>query len=99
MKTIKKETITPVFLDGYVPPIEEMKEKHVYISLQYNSAQHKCLCGCGEIVNMPLGHKNNGWNLVYNNLKTVISFAPSIGNFQIPCKSHYIITNNVANFV
>jgi len=28
-----------------------------------------------------------------------VSFTPSVGNYQIPCKSHYIITKSVANFV
>lgn len=46
---------------------------------------------------MPFDKKERGWNLIEKNGK--ISFTPSVGNQQFPCGSHYIITNNIANFV
>lgn len=96
MKTIKKVTIEPVFVEGYMTPFKDMEEGKVYISEEYGTSIHRCLCGCGEKTVLPLG--NGGWMLTkHDNGK--ISFSPSIGNFQFPCKSNYIITNNVANFV
>ena len=49
-----------------------------------------CACGCGEKTVTPLGE--NGWNLTFD--ENGLSLKPSIGNFNIPCKSHYFITNN-----
>jgi len=103
MKTLRKVTITPVFLEGetHIPPFDEMKEGHIYISEFFNTSTHRCLCGCGEKTVLPLNRKpgeNWGWDLIKENNGT-ISFKPSVGNFNYPCKSHYIITKNVANFV
>lgn len=32
MKTIRQVEVTPVFLDGFAPEWDEMKEAHIYIS-------------------------------------------------------------------
>lgn len=93
MKTISKIPYEPVFVE-YIPDILEYGK--VYISEEYGCAIHKCLCGCGRKTVMPLG--NGGWNLIKENNETV-SFTPSVGNFNFDCKSHYIMTKNVANFV
>lgn len=93
MKTIKVVEIKPIFLEGYMPEI--MEENTLYISMQYGTAINLCLCGCGEKTVTPLG--KDDWQLIEKNGK--VSLTPSIGNFQFPCKSHYIITNNKANFV
>jgi hypothetical protein len=93
MKTIRQVEIKPIFVE-FIP--DELKESEVYISREYSVSVHSCLCGCGEKVVLPL--TNEGWKLIWNdNYK--VSFTPSIGNYQLPCKSHYIITKNVANFV
>jgi hypothetical protein len=97
MKTIKQVEIEPFFIDGYMPVFETMEENKIYISEQFSTSIHKCLCGCGEKTVLPLDPVH-GWNLIkHENGK--VSFTPSVGNFHIPCKSHYIITNNKANFV
>ena len=85
--------ITPVFVH-YMPDIELMQERMVYISREYKTCIHLCLCGCKEQTVTPLG--NNWWTLTENDGK--ISLCPSIGNFQFSCKSHYYITNNVGRF-
>jgi len=92
MKTIRKVEIIPVFVDT-IPM--EMEDQKVYISKKYGCSVHRCLCGCGEKTVLPLGVDQ--WTLIENGNK--VSFTPSVGNFQFDCKSHYIITNNVANFV
>ena len=94
MKTIKKIEIKPVFVE-YIPDFAEMRDHKIYISERFNTSIHKCLCGCGHKVVLPFGDK--WWNMERKNGKITIS--PSIGNYNFPCQSHYIITNNIANFI
>ena len=98
MKTLKKIEITPVWVE-FIPELKDMEENKLYISLEYNTACHKCLCGCGNLVVTPFNHVyyNQGWNYSESNGK--VSLSPSIGNYNFPCKYHYILTNNVANVV
>ena len=92
MKTIKQVPITPKLVH-YIP--NPMEQGILYISKEYGVANHLCLCGCGEQTVTPIG--GEGWKLIENGDK--VSLTPSISNYQMPCKSHYIITNNIANFV
>ena len=94
MRTLKKVSIEPVFVE-FIPDYNDLEQGKLYISETYKCAVHLCLCGCGELTVTPL--TNTGWTLIKNNGK--ISLTPSIGNYQFACNSHYIITNNVANFV
>lgn len=93
MKTIKKATIEPVFVDLISDTLEENK---IYISEKYKLAIHLCLCGCKEKTVTPLGGGKN-WDIVKENNGT-ISLIGSVGNYNFDCKSHYIITKNIANF-
>ena len=95
MKTIKIVYIIPIFVEEMPDKFEENK---LYISETYgNVAIHLCLCGCKNQTVTPLGGGKN-WELVKEKDGTV-SLIGSIGNFRFPCKSHYIITKNKANFV
>ena len=69
---------------------EELKERTLYISKKYGTAVHKCCCGCGHEVVTPLSPV--GWRITFDG-KTV-SLYPSIGNWSLPCKSHYFITGS-----
>lgn len=93
MKTLKKVEIQAVFVE-FIP--EQLEENKVYISEKYGVSVHNCLCGCGLKTVMPLGAGQ--WNFTLDDAGRV-SFTPSISNSQYECKSHYIITKNVANFV
>jgi hypothetical protein len=93
MITIKKVKIYPVFIE-FIPDI--LEENKLYISEKYKSAIHNCLCGCGEKTITPLGGGTN-WDLIKENNGTV-SLIGSVGNYNFDCKSHYIITKNIANF-
>jgi hypothetical protein len=62
----------------------------LYISIEYCSAIHKCVCGCGNEVVTPISP--TGWQLTFDG-KTV-SLYPSIGNWSFDCKSHYWIRRN-----
>ena len=95
MKTLRIVEIEPIFLDGFIPPDEELQDNKVYISREYKCAIHKCLCGCGNKSVTPL--YGEGWNLIEN--EKGITLKPSILNSNCPNRSHYILTNNKANFV
>jgi hypothetical protein len=96
MKTLKKVPITPVFVELMPDVLEEGK---VYISKKYSVAIHLCLCGCGEKTVMPFGDDDPGWWKLVEEGDGKISFVGSVGNYQMPCKSHYVIQRNVANFI
>lgn len=91
MKTIKRITIEPIFVET-MPDFYEYGK--IYISEKYKVAKHICLCGCESMVVMPLTG-GQWWSLVKENNGTV-SFIGSV--LQHPCEAHYIITKNVANF-
>ena len=62
----------------------------VYVSVDYSTAIHKCCCGCGNEVVTPLSPTD--WKLSFDG--ETISLYPSIGNWSLPCQSHYWITDN-----
>ena len=62
----------------------------VYITTHYNTAIHKCMCGCGNEVVTPLSP--NDWKLIYDG--ETVSLYPSIGNWSFDCQSHYWIREN-----
>ena len=59
----------------------------LYVSLEYGSMIHGCACGCGGEVVLPLTPLD--WSLRYDG--ETISVWPSVGNWSLPCRSHYII--------
>ncbi|MDD2267709.1 DUF6527 family protein [Sulfuricurvum sp.] len=67
-----------------------IEEQTLYISIEYKTAIHLCACGCGCEVVTPLSP--SGWKMTYNG--AVVSLHPSIGNWSLPCKSHYFIIND-----
>lgn len=94
MKTLKQ---VPVVVEHVVtmPDYETSKEGVIYVSLEYGVAIHKCLCGCKGKTVTPLG--KNEWTLTEN--EKGVTMTPSLLNSGMDCKSHYIITNGIANFV
>lgn len=91
MKTLKKVEIEPIYVE-FIPA--DLEQGKLYISEKYEGCTHLCLCGCGVKCYLPLGAGE--WSI--NNNKGKVSITPSILQ-RFECKSHYIITNNVANFV
>lgn len=59
----------------------------LYVSAKYGTAAHLCACGCGEKIRTPLGDAE--WCL--SEKATGPSLWPSVGNWQKPCQSHYVI--------
>jgi len=60
----------------------------LYVSQEYGVAGHQCPCGCGNKIITPLDPTE--WAYSEKNGKPTL--YPSIGNWQLPCRSHYWIT-------
>lgn len=73
----------------YLP--KELEEGFLYVSIEFGVAGHLCPCGCMNKIITPLGPTE--WSFKEVNDKPTL--YPSIGNWQLPCKSHYWITNGV----
>ena len=62
----------------------------LYVSVEYATTLHLCVCGCGhEIV---LGISPDDWQLCWDG--QTVSVSPSVGNWSLPCQSHYFIRRN-----
>jgi hypothetical protein len=59
----------------------------LYVSEEFDVAAHLCACGCGSKVVTPLGPTE--W--AFTDGSRGPSLRPSIGNWQLPCRSHYWI--------
>ena len=66
---------------------EDIEEGILYVSLTYWTTAHKCGCGCGQKVVLRLSPKH--WAITLNG--EAVSMYPSVGNWQLPCRSHYWI--------
>lgn len=84
---MRQSSFTPEFVET-VP--EDLEEGRLYISERFKTVSHLCACGCGSKVVTPL--KPAKWQLTNRN--GLVSLSPSIGRWQLPCKSHYWIVNN-----
>lgn len=94
MKTIKKVPLELFELkEGEFIP-EQMEFGKFYYSKEFKGSNHLCVCGCGQEVYLPI--KEGEWDLSIYNGKITIS--PSILN-RLGCKSHYVITNGIANIL
>jgi hypothetical protein len=84
---MKRASLTHVFVE-FIP--EHVEEGVLYVSMAYATAVHLCACGCGsEIVT---SFSPTDWRLSFNG--ETVSLEPSIGNWSLPCRSHYWINND-----
>ena len=65
--------------------LDEPQEGVLYISMEFATALHLCMCGCAEPVITPLTPTD--WRMTYDG--ETVSLAPSVGNWSVPCQSHY----------
>lgn len=59
----------------------------LYVSMEYGTAIHSCCCGCGEEVVTPFTPTD--WRMTFDG--ETISLWPSVGNWNLACRSHYVI--------
>lgn len=76
--------LKPAFVETFP---SEMDPGVLYVSIEYRTCGHLCCCGCGQEVITPLSPAQ--WSITYNGES--ISVSPSIGNWALPCRSHYWI--------
>ncbi len=69
-----------------LPQNEDMEENIIYVSLEDDTSKHLCMCGCQSVIVTPISPVE--WQIIYNGK---YSLQPSIGNWQLHCKSHYWI--------
>jgi len=81
--TIEKLTVEEVVT---MPERTKMQDGKLYVSKKYELAIHRCACGCGIETVTPID-KERGWT--YMESPEGPTLHPSIGNQQLPCKSHY----------
>lgn len=83
----RRDSIRYEFVE-YVP--DTLEEGVLYVSVSFATASHKCACGCDSEVVTPLSRTD--WRLTYDGES--VSLYPSIGNWSLPCQSHYWIEQN-----
>ena len=66
---------------------ESLEPGVLYVSMKYATAAHSCCCGCGEEVVTPFTPTD--WKMTFNG--QAISLWPSVGNWTLPCRSHYVV--------
>ncbi len=81
MKTLRHKFVE------FIP--EAVADGVLYISVEYCTATHKCVCGCGNEVVTPLSPTD--WRLTFDG--DSVSLHPSIGNWNFECQSHYWVTD------
>ena len=71
---------------------ESLKPGVLYVSMEYATAAHSCCCGCGEEVVTPFTPTD--WKMTFDG--QAISLWPSVGNWTLPCRSHYVVREGAA---
>lgn len=66
---------------------ERLEAGILYVSMEYATSAHSCCCGCGEEVVAPFTPTD--WKMTFDG--ETISLRPSIGNWTLKCRSHYVI--------
>lgn len=84
----RKSTLLKHEFVEYIP--DQIEEGTLYISMDYATVVHKCCCGCGNEVVIPISPTD--WKLIFNGAS--ITLDPSIGNWGYECGSHYWIENS-----
>ncbi len=83
---IRYKRLEPRFVED-IP--EQLQLGFLYISMRYATAVHLCCCGCKREVVTPLSPAQ--WRLTFDGEN--VSLHPSIGNWSLPCRSHYFLSN------
>ena len=76
----------------YLP--KQLEDGFLYVSKEFGIAGHLCPCGCKNKIITPLD--STEWSFKEDNGKPTL--YPSIGNWQLPCKSHYWIKSGLIDW-
>ncbi len=82
----RSATYRHAFVDAF-PGVPEANV--LYVSLEFASTMHLCMCGCGEEVVAPLDPTD--WTAHFDG--HTVSLTPSIGSWSLKCQSHYFLTH------
>lgn len=80
---MRVSNILPEFVESFPG---DLAPGVLYVSAPFSTAAHLCACGCGREVITPLSPSQ--WVLRFDG---TVSIRPSIGNWALPCQSHYVI--------
>jgi hypothetical protein len=86
----RRTALRPAFV-AYIP--EKIEEGVLYVSVEHRTVVHKCCCGCGNEVVTPLDPTQ--WKLIYDGR---VSLEPSVGSWNLACRSHYWIKHNAVRW-
>ena len=75
-----------------MPPV--LEPGTFYVSYKHRLTEHLCACGCGTEVSLPLSPSE--WRVECHG--DAISLRPSVGNWRLPCRSHYIIDHSTTRW-
>lgn len=84
---MRQTHLKPHFVE-FIP--DHLDDGVLYISERFRTCSHKCCCGCGDEVVLPLSPAE--WQLDRDG--EFVSLWPSVGNWDCPCRSHYVIRRN-----
>jgi hypothetical protein len=84
---MRRYSLTHEFVESMPSELEEGK---LYVSIRYRTASHLCACGCGNKVVTPI--RPPKWHVTFDG--DAVSLRPSVGNWQLPCRSHYWIEHD-----
>jgi hypothetical protein len=66
---------------------EALSEGKLYVSMRFGVAIHLCACGCRKQTVTPIAPDE--YKLIFDG--ETITLHPSVGNWNFPCGSHYLI--------
>lgn len=84
---MRQTHLKPQFVE-FIP--DKLDDSVLYISERFRTCSHRCCCGCGDEVVLPLSPAE--WQLSRDG--DFVSLWPSVGNWDYPCRSHYVIRRN-----
>jgi hypothetical protein len=87
---MKTSQIVPEFVTSFPG---ELEPGRLYVSVKFSTAAHLCACGCRREVVTPLSPAQ--WVLTFDG---TVSLKPSIGNWALPCQSHYVVDHGTVRW-
>ena len=84
---MRSQSVRPEYVE-FMP--KALEDGVLYISKRFNTASHRCFCGCGIKIVTPL--RETEYRLTERG--GLVTLHPSIGNWDHQCQSHYLIIDN-----